>query len=304
MNCPQCGNENLADAVYCVKCGKQLSGSPMSASARLASGLGEVGKASVEATRELGQAAQQWTNRVGSSLSPGVSTVSMWGPFTGFGRRGRHVAWLLDDVGERAGQLYNAVKARFERREIPDTTITTQTLQLRGVRPDPRPYFLLQRRRATTALYIAQFGKDLYVSQVSYSLGPVSQVRVWAFVLMAAYAVLYTPFLLVGGLGALASGDSGNFFGTMLLFCCGGPLFISSALGVLFGVILAGYRFVTDKDFLAPFRVSASEFDIDDMIALEKAVEQTARECLDEVNVERSLMPEALEYGIRQRLAL
>lgn len=303
MNCPNCGNEIGNDAAFCMHCGKPVQQGSPSASQQMASGLSEVGKASVAAARELGQSTQQMAQRVGGSLSSSTSSVSIWGPFTGYGQRGRHVAWLLDGAGNQAGQLYNAVKTRFERREIPETVTVLKTLQLRGVNADPRPYFILQRRRATVALHIAQFGKDLYVSQVSYSLGPISMVRVWAFIAMAVYAVFYTP-IQMASLGAIANGDVGGFFSTILLVCCGGPLFFASGLGVLFAIVFAGYRFITDRDILAPFRVTANEFDTDDLIALEKAVEQTVRDSLDEANLDRSLMPEAPQYGMRPQFGL
>jgi hypothetical protein len=49
-------------------------------------------------------------------------------------------------------------------------------------------------------------------------------------------------------------------------------------------------------------RVQPNEFDQDDLIALEKAVEQTVRESLDVVGIEQELMPPAEEYGLRQRI--
>lgn len=303
MKCSNCGNENISDAQFCMQCGKPLGDTPP-ATAKQTSSI-QLGSSSVlpPAVGSTPGAPQQAQIGTGASGSLGTGPVSMWGPFAGYGQRGRHVAWLLDDCSNRTEHLRNAVQARFDKRQIPETTVTMKVLQLRGVNPDPRPYFLLQRRRATVALYISQFGKDLYVSQVSYSLGPLSMVRIWAFIGMAAYAVFYTPFLL-GSIGATLGGDVSGLFGSILLFCCGGPLFFVSALGVLFGLTLAGYRFVTDRDIMAPFRVTANEFDNDDLIALEKAAEQTVRDSLDEVNVDRTMMPVAPQYGMRPQYGL
>jgi len=72
------------------------------------------------------------------------------------------------------------------------------------------------------------------------------------------------------------------------------------------GLFLAGlhmvYKFLTDKDPLALLRTPPNEFQQDDVIALEKAVEETVRQSLDAIGIDTALMPPALEYGIKRRL--
>ena len=88
----------------------------------------------------------------------------------------------------------------------------------------------------------------------------------------------------------------------MGMLCCLGPVYVGVWIALLIMVLYALYKFIVEKDILAPLRVQPNEFDQDDLIALEKAVEQTVRESLDVVGIEQELMPPAEEYGLRQRI--
>jgi len=237
--------------------------------------------------------------------SAGTVPVSVWGPFAGYGTRGRHVAWLINDQGERAETLRDATWTRFSRREIPRVTVEPVKLVRQGVLVDSRPYFLIKRGLTTAGLYIARFGQDLYFSQVTYFKGPISTLRVVILAAMVLFAILY-PVVYndafsqfgVSMLGSI-SGSVGNL---VFLTCCLGPIYLLVwlALGLL--ALFSGYKWLTEKDILAPLRVPPNDFDIDDTVALEKSVEQTVREALDEVGIEQRLMPQAAEYGFRRRL--
>lgn len=233
----------------------------------------------------------------------GVSTASIWGPFAGMGTRGRHVAWLLDNLGEKAEDLRNAVTRRFQDRHIPATDVQPQILVAKGLLVEQRPYYLIQRGRTTIGLYIAQFGKDLYISQVSYFKGPISTARIVIVALMAIFAIFY-PMMLAGSADNVNAGFGGiSGLGNLVgMLCCLGPVYVGVWIALLIMVLYALYKFVVDKDILAPLRVQPNEFDQDDLIALEKAVEQTVRESLDVVGIEQKLMPPAEEYGLRQRI--
>jgi len=236
----------------------------------------------------------------------GTVTVSIWGPFAGYGTRGRHVSWLINDQGERADALRDLVASRFERRQIPNLAAVDQVKLVRqGVLVDSRLYFLIRRGLTTAGLYIARFGKDLFVSQVTYFKGPVSTMRILILAAAVLFALIYpvaynNAFSQVGV--SLFGGVGGDLQGLMLLTCCLGPIYLLDwlALGIL--ALFSGYKYLTEKDVLAALRVSPNEFDIDDTVALEKSVEQTVREALDEVGIEQRLMPQAAEYGFRRRL--
>jgi hypothetical protein len=251
-----------------------------------------------------------------SSTAPTYSnttTFNIWGPFAGYGTRGRHVAWLINDHGAQADALREVVRARFERREIPDASVDNVVLTRRGIMVDSRPYFLLRRKLATAGLYISQFGQDLYVSQVTYFKGPISNART-IMVIILLLSFFLTPILMGGrGLGFLSgftdpfgltgsrrSSDSSGL--STLLLCCFGPLFPIALIAVPLILAYSFYKWLTERDIEAVLRTTPNEFDTDDIVSLEKSVEQTVRESLDVVGIEQQLMPPADEYGFRRRL--
>jgi hypothetical protein len=237
--------------------------------------------------------------------STGTVPVSIWGPFAGYGTRGRHVSWLINDQGERADALRDAATTRFARREIPRATVQRVTLLRQGILVDSRPYFLIRRGLATAGLYIARFGQDLYVSQVTYFKGPISNVRVLLVVAMVLFALIYPAVLndSANQIGFnLFGGMSGSMGGLLALVCCLGPIYLLDYLALGLLALFSAYKWLTEKDLLAALRVPPNEFDTDDIVALEKSVEQTVRESLDVVGIEQRLMPQAAEYGLRRRL--
>jgi len=68
-----------------------------------------------------------------------------------------------------------------------------------------------------------------------------------------------------------------------LFFCFFAPLAFFSGIALGLFVIYSIYKFIAEKDILAGLRVSANEFNEDDLMAMEKSVEQTVRMVLDEI---------------------
>jgi hypothetical protein len=237
----------------------------------------------------------------------GMSLANIWGPFAGYGERGRHVAWLLNNLGDRAEALRQAVSERLRERRIPGASVLPQTLTGKGLAVERRQYYLVKRGIATVGLYLARFGQDLFISQVTYAKGPLNTVRVVVVSLMVLFQIfsmfsirgsLLQPFASTNLLG-LPSGDFGS---SVVALCCVGPL---SALNLL-ALTLIGlhmvYKFITDRDPLAVLRTPPNEFQQDDIVALEKAVEETVRQSMDRIGIDSDLMPPASEYGIKRRL--
>ena len=90
--------------------------------------------------------------------------LNIWSPFAGFGTRQSHISWLMDNKGEQAQDLIEMVTEKFKDRQIPGAVQNFQRLEAKGLAAESRPYFLMRRGVATAALYISQFGKDLYIS--------------------------------------------------------------------------------------------------------------------------------------------
>ena len=327
MQCSHCGHTNLTGASYCKNCGSKMATSqvvgniPSSFPASAAPTM--VGQGTYQP--HLGH--QPPALPVGSGSSPGyssypqsygappvsrmgfvgVSPFNLWGPFAGYGSRGRHVAWLLGTLGDRADMLRQAIGARFAARAITDALFVDKILVGKGVAVERRPYFLIQRKLVTAGLYIARLGEDIYISQVTYTRSPISKARIVLFVLM----ILLQIFFLLGGFGYTLDNlfssttllGGGPDMGAFLFFlCCIGPLGLLNTVALLIAGVISIWRGVTDKDPWVVLRTSLNEFNHDDMIALEKAVEETIRECMDQVGIDRRLLPPAAPSNIRQRL--
>jgi len=92
--------------------------------------------------------------------------------------------------------------------------------------------------------------------------------------------------------------DVGSLF---FLFCVIGPLgFVNTVLLILL-LLFSAYKWLTEKDFWAALRVSPNEFNEDDLMAMEKAVEQTVRTSLDAIGLDASKLV-AISNDHRRRL--
>jgi hypothetical protein len=331
MKCPHCGDPNPGPGQFCMKCGRrlfelstdedrpspaespdlqELGDDPFALFRSEASARAEIpGGEPVDALEEAGQQAE--IDQIGN-----VHTIpfSVWGPFAGRGARGRHAAWLLNNRGVQADELRDAIIERFEARNIPGAEVERKPLERRGVWVDSRPFFLVRRGLTTVGLYLARFGQDLYISQVTYSKSPISAGRVLVLILMILFIPIYiVPYNKVAAdVGNALKANVDNLLprvGHMLglgqtvvqwpdlrlfagLTCCVGPLFLLDCLALAFLMLFSLYKWLTEKDILAALREPPNEFDIDDTTSLDKAVEQTVREALDSIGL---MMPSPVE---------
>lgn len=251
---------------------------------------------------------------IGQLGGGGTAGGNIWGPFAGYGTRGRHASWLLDNQGDKANALHEAVTQRFQQREIPAATMNWQSLAAQGVLVERRPFYFVRRGITTVALYIAQFGRDLYISQVTYAKGPFSNVRIGILAFMILFQLFFmfsfTDALsnaaqeMLGSLSLLGGGrgDGGSAMFTIIL-CCVGPLGFLNTVAWLILLPYSAYKYLTEKDFLAILRRPPNEFQIDDTIAMEKAVEETVRQSLDAIGIDATLMtPTPENTGNARRL--
>ena len=298
VQCPNCGQANRADSRFCQRCGATLAA--------------PAGPAAIPAGRPPGAplpVVPPTPPAIGQLGTGGTAAGNIWTPFAGYGTRGRHVSWLLDNLGHQAGDLHTAVTDRFQQRAVPSAQMGWQQLTAQGIIVERRPFYFVQRGITTVALYIAQFGRDLYISQVTYVKSPISSLRVIVLALM----ILFQLFFMFGFTNAVGStvGNGGMFglpsvdFGGLAFFLClVGPLGMLNTLALLLGAIYSVYKFFTEKDVLALLRRRPNEFQQDDTVALEKAVEETVRQALDKIGIATTLMPPSnmATFGSRPRL--
>lgn len=301
MNCPHCGKENPANSRFCQHCGAtlqaQIAGSPSQSPVAMASKAVTPGKP--DSSPRSSPAA------IGQVGSGGTSALNIWGPFAGYGTRGRHASWLLDDLGEQAAVLHEAVTQRFQQRQVPSSKMDWQTLVAKGLLVERRPFYFVQRGITTVALYLARFGKDLYISQVTYVKSPISNIRAAFLTLMLLFQLYYMFGFTNSFVSSLEGfdpifGTGGGFGPIVFLLCVIGPLGMINSIAWLLILVYSLYKYVTEKDFLALLRALPNEFQYDDTVALEKAVEETVRQSLDAIGIDVNLMPPSQERSRRR----
>ena len=322
MHCTKCGTMNEDTYQFCLSCGAPLSAPKAEPAPQditpAATGVQTIPPAPIAQPppQDLPVVLQQ--TQVTTPVQPqtypapqtyppksvpqyrgtsGSSWLNIWGPFAGYGNRRQHTGWLMDNKGDSAQVLINKVDSKFKVRKIPATSVQQKTLVARGVIVENRPYFILQRGLVALGLYITKFGRDLFISIVSYLKPPISNFRVILLAIMIIFW-LYSVFIfpnsltdsvnsLINGLGGGIFGgpspDAGGLFG---LICLVGPLAFVNSIALFAFLIYSIYKWIAERDFLAGLRVRPNEFNEDDLMALEKAVEQTVRVSLDEIGLD------------------
>lgn len=308
MQCPKCLKQNPPDSHFCQHCGTRMQSMAAITETKPATGYSVSSGSSthppaIQPSPAIPQAPPTYANQ--QMGTGGTSAANIWGPFAGYGERGRHVSWLLDNRGEQTAALHEAISDRFRQRQIERANMRWMQLTGQGIIVERRPFFFIQRGITTVALYIGKFGKDLYISQVTYAKGPINNLRVAILGLM----LLFHVFFVFGyGSSVMGAANSLGLFGAssglgslVVLLCVVGPLGFINALLLLLAFIFSIYKWLKEKDFWAILRTPPNEFQMDDIVALEKSVEQTVRESLDKVNIPQELMPErpSSSFGMR-----
>jgi hypothetical protein len=309
MQCPQCTKTNPDGSRFCQFCGAKMGPETAVAAPTHPS---QPAKASPS---QVSPRSSQTGSIIKPSSSPayqatqvgagGTSAFNIWGPFAGYGTRRKHVSWLLDNLGQSAEELHRAVTERFKQRQVPDSNMHWVTLMAQGLIVERRPFYFVRRGITTVALYIARFGQDLYISQVTYMKSPISNVRVAIVGLMLLFWLYYVTLYQAALVDSFSNfnplfGTGGGF--PFFLLCIVGPLGLLNNFALLLIFLFSVYKWIRERDFLAILRRTPNEFQEDDTIALEKAVEETVRQSLDAIGIDVNLMPRKQDYGSRGRL--
>lgn len=313
MQCPNCSKENSDKSRFCQFCGGPLT--PVGPQYPPTAVYNPPANPPAQNYQQP-QQVQPYRPPAGAYQSPvappigqlgsgGSSAGSIWGPFAGYGSRGRHASWVLDNLGDRAEALHQAVSTRFEQRKVPNARMRWVQLTGKGILVERRPFYFIERGIATVAIYIARFGQDLYISQVTYAKGPINPLRVAIIALMILFQLFYS---FGYGPAVEATLPSFDFFGSsggstaalLFLLCVAGPVGLINALLLGFVLLFSGYKWLTERDFLAILRTPPNEFELDDINALEKSVEETVRQSLDAIGINSNLMPPAPEQSFHR----
>jgi len=315
MQCANCGTQNEPGYQFCMKCGNKLDSSvePLSTQSGSKSEHEIAEKNQLPQVPQFQSQSQPIDPSVSSqnvppspsateirqaALSYGkqrVSAMNIWSPFAGYGSRRKHLGWLLDGRGDRVNDLIRNVETKFIERQIPGTTVQYSMLSAKGVIVENRPYFLLKRDLVSLGLHIGQYGKDLFVSIVSYLKPPISIFRCAVVGLMVVFWLYMTIAFsnsvdnaLTEAINSLSlfGGSSPSDSNLIPLLCLIGPIGIINNIALFLFVVFSIYKWFSEKDILAGLRVRPNEFNEDDLMALEKAVEQTVRISMDEIGLD------------------
>lgn len=243
--------------------------------------------------------------------------IGFFAPFAGKGRRADFWANLFDGLGHRAEEVFQSAQQKIGARQIPDAFANVEVLTDQGIIVEQRTFFTIKRGVATVSLYIAPFGNDLYISWDTFVLPKLSLTKIALAVLLLAAPVLAcgVSFLSMTMLSSAATAASRDPFGRgasdlvgaltpllCLTLCCVGPLALISFFTLPSAFRTVVYTTLTERDPLAILRGDVSEFQQDDIIALEQAVHHTVLMTLDEIGIDTKILPAASFVGVRRRL--
>lgn len=317
MHCTNCGTYNEDSYRFCKNCGKPLVKIQQQDSPVSEVGGTEGQPIPVPQPQSKQQAPQQWASTPGGSFAPqmpsaaqvgqaareyserSLTALNIRGPFAGFGAKRKHKGWLLEGSGNQSEEVKKAIGKKLDERPIPGVSFIIKTLEAKGVLFERRPYFIFNRDRINLGLKVEHFGEDLFISIVSYLKPQISRIRVIVLGLMVLFWI-YMTFIfsnsvenaamdLLGGINLFGGGNIGES-NLGQLICIIGPLGALNNLALAVFVIYSLFKWFTAADLFAGLRSQSNEFYEDDLMAMEKSVEETVQLALKEVELD----PEAL----------
>jgi hypothetical protein len=177
---------------------------------------------------------------------------------------------LVEGMGTKAEQVRDAVLKDLKGRNMPNINILKRTGYVDPVSHDKRAYVITKTQPgATTTIYVAEHGQDLYVSWRTY-IKPVLNIVVLTLIGIAA--------LIFGMIVA-----DNNLYGSFGLFLF--TFIIMLFIGAMF-VAMAGYFFRGNP--LAFFYVEVTVLDAEDITAMSLSVHKSILRSLDQAGIDTS----------------
>ena len=199
---------------------------------------------------------------------------------------------LIEGVAERAPEVIQAFQERVSARQMPNVQHESSTLTTGGLTGKQRAYQLVHTPTgATVAVYIGQFGKDLYVTWDLFIRPIVNKAVLWGILGAAALFGFFTAFRQEAWTGRTT-------------FSFGGWIAATIGLSILFAALVAGAGFVLKRNPLAFFFKELDAFDADDITAMTLAVHKSLLQAIDAVGIDIRLLrvKEQFHGGRRDRL--
>ena len=176
MFCPQCGARNADTENFCNQCGVALRSDVESPSTP---------QFKSQAISSPAENTPLWTATPITASSSSTGRVRL----DKLGQRIDGWADLVDDQAGQAANIRQRLIQRLQRRNMPQIALSHKDVTLGGLVGESRPYQIsLHRVGTTVAVYVGEFGTDLYVAWDVF----VRLVWKWSTIII----LLLTPLLL------------------------------------------------------------------------------------------------------------
>lgn len=262
--CPHCGKKNPGAANNCVICGSNLTtGDPS-------------GNTSQNPARGPLLGSSSYSQSRGSLLATRVDRL---------GQRLDGWADLIDGAADQVEMVRSTFTTDLDHRQLPRLEFTETKLTPGGVAGKRRTYSLAQSYTgATLAVYIGEFGRDLYVSWDLFLRPHIKWRNILIMLGVAAVLAIFPAIDAYSKFTRWFTGTIGGFLGICVLVA-------------ILGKILRG----SAKAF---FMEEIDHFAADDITATMFAVHHGLMKAIDEVGLDASLLrkKETFKAGRRERI--
>ncbi|HID62880.1 MAG TPA: hypothetical protein EYP49_09115 [Anaerolineae bacterium] len=199
---------------------------------------------------------------------------------------------LIEGAAERAPEVVKAFQERISARQMPNVQHESSALTTGGLVDKKRPYQLVHTPiGAAVAVYIGQFGSDLYVAWDLFIRPVWNMMVVWGILGVGAVLGLFQAF----GRDPWTGHTRFSFLGWIVA---------TIGLSILFAFLVGGAGLVVKRNPLAFFRKELDAFDADDITAMTLAVHKSLLQAIDVVGIDIHLLrvKEQFRGGRRDRL--
>ena len=322
QSCPTCMYQNPDGSSFCIRCGSKLETTSMLANSALSPSTfpkvdpsGGIAYSSsstpslqlpdIQRSAMFSSAPMQ----MGTTSGPMSSQLARHA-FAGYGTLVAHHSWLLNDEHTQATALRSAIAEILGQRSILSLKLNSEKLQERGFWTEEREYLRLQRGATTTFVYVAPAGRDLYISRATTIQPPIEPVRV-ALLIFVLVEIFFGPGFIQGVMAnMIASSASGILGGYQLLIpfiivtAIFGLLYVPSIISLLIYLFASFRHWLAEKDFWVYLRRnSLNDFEIDDIMLIEHATDETVLAAVKQLNLDASkIVPPAMGYQTKRRI--
>jgi hypothetical protein len=225
--------------------------------------------------------------------------------FGPFAERGQQVdAWadVIEEMADRAQAVLEAFDERVKDAQIPQLDLRDETISGSGFKAERRNYRVVQRGPGLMAVYIAGWGRDLYVSWRLFA-GPLSWAKIRNMLIVCALIGVFPGLCaLCGGLGGVGLREE---IGEKLGALCGGlfgllAVMVVSAIGLgllslFMGCFLGSWA---ARDPLLFWRERLDEFAQDEVAALAIDVHKKLLRAIDVVGIDTALLLRKEDFAL------